>query len=206
MNNLQLRNEPPNAKCASGMWLCECVYICTSVWVTHQSRASLKMLNRNANGNANTKAIVNANEEYLKGQAERKCWQKVVGNRQRKHRIQMKLKLELELEAAASSWRWSLESSVAMKMELDPSAETDWIPKRININMLVIVCTLKRQQQQHPRRVQLQLPVLPRLLFLSTSFSQFANFSINSAGMEKGGGGRESHTAKQANNQLYPKA
>lgn len=183
--------------------VCVCVFICTSVWVTHQSRASLKMLNRNANGNANAKAIVNANEEYLKGQPKRKCWQKVVGNWQRKHRKEMKLKLELELEAAVQ---------VGVGVGVKCGNENGVGPEcgdRLNSpaykHKHVGYCL---QQQQHPRRAQLrlQLPVLPRLLFLHFILSICQLFNQQHRQGEGWRERRESHTTEQANNQLYPKA
>jgi len=93
------------------------------LWVAHQSNASLKMLNRNSN------AIANANVEYLKGKRKTrtKMFPKVVvGNRQRIQAIEMKLEL--------------MPRMVNGKLR-------DRVPQRININMLVIVCTLKQRYQ-----------------------------------------------------------
>lgn len=117
LNNLQLRNEPPNAKCAS----CVCVCVCVCVSLGNSSKQSvLENAKQKCECECEWESDCECERGILKRATqsadERKCWQKVVRNRQRKHWIQMKLKLELELE---------LESSVAMKMELKPSAETD---------------------------------------------------------------------------------
>lgn len=124
------------------------------------------------------------------------CWQLA-----KKTQEEMKLKLELELEAAVQ---------VGVGVGVKCGNENGVGPEcgdRLNSpaykHKHVGYCL---QQQQHPRRAQLQLPVLPRLPFLHFILSICQLFNQQ----HRQGGGRrerrESHTAKQANNQLYPKA